>query len=90
MTRYDRRRTFNHTSRIRGGFDIPPHLQELFGFSQSVCAHTCKEIVKREHDVEIGTGQDGSVETQTETDYFERCMTCGAITREHAEPMEDK
>lgn len=57
-------------------------------FSRSVCAHTCKEIVADPHDVEIGMSADGDVLTATETDYFERCMTCGTITCEHVMPLE--
>lgn len=56
--------------------------------SRTVCIHTCKEIVPDTHDIEIGTYSDGSVMTDTVTDYYERCMTCGAITREHVIPLE--
>ncbi len=55
-----------------------------------LCDHpqTQRRLIDNSHEVEIGTGWDGSVSTRTETEYFERCEKCGEIIREHILPEE--
>jgi hypothetical protein len=57
--------------------------------SDTKCLHTIKEIVPVIHEETRGVGADGCPNTVEVTEYIERCMTCGIITQEHAQPIEE-